>query len=52
VNRYWNLTEQERSKLTGEEVRAFMDVELMERGVKKIAPPTVARNTFGDFVIT
>jgi hypothetical protein len=39
MNRYWDLTEQQRAALTGEQVRAFLDVELMERGVAKVAQP-------------
>lgn len=36
MNRYWDLSEKERSELTGDQVRAFLDVELMEKGVAKV----------------
>lgn len=41
MNRYWNLSEQERAVLTREQVEAFLDVELMEKGVTKVEPPTL-----------
>lgn len=39
MNRYWDLTERERSELTSEQVQAMMTVELMEKGVVKIERP-------------
>jgi hypothetical protein len=39
MNRYWDFTEKQRSEMTGDQVRAFLDVELMEKGVAKIATP-------------
>jgi len=39
MNRYWNLSERQQAELTGEQVKAFLDVELMEKGVVKIVPP-------------
>lgn len=39
MNRYWDLERQERAELTEEQVRAFLEVELMEKGVRKIDPP-------------
>jgi hypothetical protein len=39
MNRYWDLTEKQRSELTGDQVRAFLDVELMEKGVARVAKP-------------
>lgn len=39
MNRYWNLSEQDRAALTSEQVKAFLDVELMEKGVTKVPSP-------------
>ena len=39
MNRYWNLSEKERAALTREQVTAFLDVELMEKGVSKVVAP-------------
>ena len=41
MNRYWNLSEQERATLTREQVEAFLAVELMEKGVTKVEPPSL-----------
>ena len=41
MNRYWDLTEKQRSELIGDQVRAFLDVELMEKGVAKVASPVI-----------
>lgn len=37
--RYWDLTEKQRSELTSEQVEAFLDAELMERGVTRVDAP-------------
>lgn len=39
VNTYWDLSEKERAGLTGNQVRAFADVELMEKGILKAVKP-------------
>lgn len=39
MQRYWDLTEKQRAELTREQVTALLDVELMEKGVKKVDPP-------------
>lgn len=41
MRRYWDLTEKERATLTDEQVRAYLDVELMEQGVLRPVPPTM-----------
>lgn len=41
MNRYWNLSEQERATLAREQVEAFLAVELMEKGVTKVEPPSL-----------
>ncbi len=41
MNRYWDLTEKQRAELTEEQVRSFLDVDLMEQGVAKVRPPTL-----------
>lgn len=41
MNRYWDLSDKERSELTREQVEALMTVELMEKGVLKVEPPAV-----------
>lgn len=41
MNRYWDLSEQERAKLTTEQVEAMLVVELMEKGVVKVEKPTL-----------
>lgn len=41
MNRYWDLSEQERSKLTAEQLDAMLVVELMEKGVLKVEKPDV-----------
>jgi len=38
MNRYWDMTEQQRAAMTRDEVAAFLDVELMEKGIKKLPP--------------
>jgi hypothetical protein len=35
---YWDLSERERAELTEEQVRPFTDVELMNKGVLRVAP--------------
>jgi hypothetical protein len=39
MQRYWDKTEQERAAMTREQVQAYLDVELMEQGVAKVAQP-------------
>jgi hypothetical protein len=39
--RYWDHSERERAALTAEQVEALMTVELMEKGVTKVEPPTL-----------
>lgn len=39
MNRYWDLTEQERAKLTSEQIDALLVVELMEKGVVRVEKP-------------
>jgi hypothetical protein len=39
MNRYWDVDEQKRAVLTREQVQAFLDVELMEKGIVKVEPP-------------
>jgi hypothetical protein len=39
VKTYWDFTEQERAEMTAETVTALLDVELMEKGVRKPKPP-------------
>ena len=39
MNRYWDLTEKQRSELTEEQVEAMLDVEKMEKGVFDPEPP-------------
>lgn len=41
MNRYWDMSTEERAKLTEDEVRSYLDVELMEQGVKQIEAPTL-----------
>jgi len=41
MNRYWNFSEKERAAMTRENVQAFIDVELMEKGVLKVEPPVL-----------
>ncbi len=41
MDRYWDFTPKQRSELTGDQVRALLAVELMERGVLVVAPPAV-----------
>jgi len=41
MNSYWDLTEQERAAMTREQVSAFLDVELMQKGVAKVHAPTL-----------
>jgi hypothetical protein len=41
MNRYWNFSERERSELTGDNVRALLSVEMMEKGVLKVEPPVL-----------
>jgi len=36
---YWDFAEKERAKLTEEEVKVLLDVELMTKGVKKVIAP-------------
>ncbi len=38
---YWDYNEKERAKLTEEEIRELLDVELMTKGVKKITVPVL-----------
>lgn len=38
MERYWDLSKKQRAALTREQVEAFADVELMERGVLKVPP--------------
>ncbi len=40
MNRYWDFSERERAALTEDQVRAFLDVELMEKGVAKVKAPS------------
>ena len=39
MNRYWDMSEAARAELTEEQVKSFLDVELMEKGLVKIKPP-------------
>jgi len=39
IKRYWDLTEKERAALTVDEIEAFCDVEMMEKGVAPPEPP-------------
>ncbi len=39
MQRYWDLSEKERSELTSERVDAMLVVELMEKGVTKVSAP-------------
>jgi hypothetical protein len=39
MNRYWDLSEKDRSELESADVEAMLAVELMEKGVKKVDPP-------------
>ena len=39
MNRYWDLSERQRSELTAEQVESMLAVELMEKGVQRIEPP-------------
>ena len=39
MNRYWDLEEADRAKLTADQVEAFLNVELMEVGVTKPREP-------------
>lgn len=39
MNRYWDLSEQERANLTHEQVESMITVELMEKGVVKVDRP-------------
>lgn len=39
MNRYWDLSEKDRSELTQEQVESLLTVELMEKGVVKVEPP-------------
>ncbi len=39
MNRYWDKTEQEKATMTREQVQAYLDVELMEKGVVKVERP-------------
>lgn len=39
MNRYWDLTERERSELTAEQVESMLAIELMEKGVTKVDEP-------------
>lgn len=41
MNRYWDLTEQQRSALTTDEVEAFLIVERMEQGIAPLEPPVL-----------
>lgn len=36
---YWDYTERERSELTEEQVKSFLDVEMMEKGILKVEAP-------------
>ena len=36
---YWDYSEKERAKLTEEEIKELLDVELMTKGIKKITAP-------------
>lgn len=40
MKRYWDLSEKQRASLTADEVDALLAIELMERGVLRVAPPT------------
>lgn len=39
MNRYWDYTEKERSEFSEEQVKLFISVELMEKGVVKVEKP-------------
>lgn len=39
MNRYWDLSERERSELDSEQVEAMLAVEMMEKGVTKVEMP-------------
>lgn len=39
---YWDYTDKERSELTEQQVTSLLDVEMMEKGVLKPIPPTLA----------
>lgn len=39
MNRYWDLSEKQRAELSQEEVQAYLNVELMEKGVVKVEEP-------------
>ncbi len=41
MNRYWDLSEKERSELTTDQVEATITVELMEKGVVKVESPVL-----------
>jgi hypothetical protein len=41
MNRYWDKSEKQRAAMTREQVQAYLDVELMEKGVVKIERPTL-----------
>lgn len=41
MNRYWDLSEKEKSLLTEEDVKAMVRVELMEKGVVNVEPPQI-----------
>jgi len=45
MNKYWDLTNEERGKLSEDEVRATCKVELMEQGVINPTPPTLLDET-------
>jgi hypothetical protein len=40
MKRYWDLSEKERAALTDTDVEALLSIELMERGVLRVEPPT------------
>lgn len=39
MNRYWDIEEKDRAELTEEQVKSFLDVELMEKGLVKLKSP-------------
>lgn len=45
MNRYWDLTDQEQAALSSAQVEAFLDVELMEKGVAKVPEPVLTEVT-------
>jgi hypothetical protein len=50
---YWDLEEEERAKLSREEVERFLDAELMTKGVLKVAPLVLDKEPeIGDLVTT